>query len=81
MTCHRGFATKKSQAPRQAQLKTRKLAVQMSSKEIGATNNDERGGYSPMTAFPNLQLLLTSFNSLYASRGAPLAAALDNQGH
>jgi hypothetical protein len=52
MTCHRGFATKKSQAPRQAQLKTRKLAVQMSSKEIGATNNDERGGYSPMTAFP-----------------------------
>jgi hypothetical protein len=51
MTCHRGFVTKKSQAPRQAQLKTRKLAVQMSSKEIGATNNHERRGYSPMTAF------------------------------
>ena len=31
---------------------TRKLAVQMSSKEIGATNNHERRGYSPMTAFP-----------------------------
>ena len=81
MTCHRGFVTKKNQAPRQAKLKTRKLAVQMSSKEIGAINNHERRGYSPITAFPELQPLLTSFNASYAGRGAPLPAAVDNRGH
>jgi hypothetical protein len=52
MTCHHGFERKKSQATRQTQRKTRKLAVQASSKKLGATNNDECRVNSPMTAFP-----------------------------
>jgi hypothetical protein len=56
MTCHHGFVRKKSQAPRLTQRKTRKLAVQTSTKEVGATNNDERRRYSPMTAFPEFAI-------------------------
>ena len=52
MTCRYGFVRKKSQAPRLTRRKTRKLAVQTSSKEVDATNNDELRRYSPMTAFP-----------------------------
>jgi len=52
MTCHRGSVTKKRPAPRQAQRKTRKLAVQTSSKAIGTMDNDERRGRRPMTVFP-----------------------------
>ena len=52
MTCHRGSVTKKRPVPRQAQRKTRKLAVQTSSKAIGTMDNDERRGRRPMTVFP-----------------------------
>src|SRR6516164_9600515 len=52
MTCRLRFVRKKSQAPRQTQRKTHKLAAQPSSKGIGVTNNDERRGCSPMTVFP-----------------------------
>jgi hypothetical protein len=38
------FARKKSQAPRHAQRKIRKLAVQTSSKAIGKMGDDERRG-------------------------------------
>jgi hypothetical protein len=44
MTCRLPFARKKSQAPRQAQRKIRKLAVQTSSKAIGKMGDDERRG-------------------------------------
>jgi hypothetical protein len=56
MTCRLPFARKKSQAPRQAQRKIRKLTVQTSSKAIGKMGDDERRGYSPMTAFPEFAI-------------------------
>lgn len=56
MTCHRGFVRKKSREPRQAQRKTRKLAVQTSSKKVDVTNTDERRAYGPMTAFPEFAI-------------------------
>ena len=43
-TCRLPFARQKSQAPRQAQRKIRKLAVQTSSKAIGKMGDDERRG-------------------------------------
>jgi len=52
MTCRLRFVRKKSQAPRQTQRKTRKLAAQTSSKKVDVTNTDERRGCSPMMAFP-----------------------------
>jgi len=52
MTCHHGFVTKKSPALKQVQRKTRKLAVQTSSKKVGIMSNDERRGHNPTMAFP-----------------------------
>ena len=48
--------SKKGQRPRQAQRKTRKLAVQTSSKKVVVRNNDGRRAYGPMTAFPEFAI-------------------------
>jgi len=51
MTCRPPFARKKSQAPRQARRKTRKLAVRTSSRAVSKLDDDENRGISPTTVF------------------------------
>jgi hypothetical protein len=51
MTCHHGCVRKKSPAPRQSLRKTRKLAVQTSSKRVVVAENDERQGHCLTMAF------------------------------
>jgi hypothetical protein len=58
MTYRNGFVRKKSQARKQR--KSRKRAVQTSSKRTSVTDSDVRQGQDPMTAFPEFVILADS---------------------